>query len=50
MEYMIPIYQQLNINAERQQFPHTQLLTPNDDQFGLNMSWKLLKWLAFIMF
>jgi hypothetical protein len=31
------IYQQLNITAERQQFPHPQLLTPNDDQFGQNM-------------
>jgi hypothetical protein len=38
------------INAERQQFPHPQLLTPDDDQFGWNMSWKLLKWLAFIKF
>jgi hypothetical protein len=32
------IYQQLNINAERQQFPHAQLLTSDDDQFGWNMS------------
>jgi hypothetical protein len=31
------VYQQLNINAERQQFPHPQLLTPDDDQFGRNM-------------
>jgi hypothetical protein len=23
-------------------------LTPDDDHFGWNMSWKLLKWLAFI--
>jgi hypothetical protein len=28
------IYQQLNTNAERWQFPHTQLLTSDDDQFG----------------
>jgi hypothetical protein len=31
------IYQQLNINAKRQQLPHPQLLTPDDDQFGRNM-------------
>jgi hypothetical protein len=35
------LYQQLNINAERQQFPQPQLLIPDDDQFGRNMSWKL---------
>jgi hypothetical protein len=28
------IYPQLNIKAERQQFPHPQLFTPDDDQFG----------------
>jgi hypothetical protein len=28
------IYQQLNINAERQQVPQPQLLTPDDDQFN----------------
>jgi hypothetical protein len=44
------IYQQLNINSERRQFPHPQILTPDDDQFGRNMSWRLLKWLAFIKF
>jgi hypothetical protein len=44
------IYQQININAERQQFPQPQILTPDDNHFGRNMSWKLLKWLAFIMF
>jgi hypothetical protein len=26
-----------HINAERQQFPHPQLLTPDDDHFGRNM-------------
>jgi hypothetical protein len=30
--------QQLSINAERQQFPHPQLLTPDDDHIGRNMS------------
>jgi hypothetical protein len=25
------------INAERQQFPHPQLLTPDDDQLSRNM-------------
>jgi hypothetical protein len=31
------IYQQQSINAERQQFPHPQLLTPDDGNFGRNM-------------
>jgi hypothetical protein len=25
------IYQQININAERKQFPQSQILTPDDD-------------------
>jgi hypothetical protein len=32
------IYQQININAERQEFREPQLLTPDDDHFGRNMS------------
>jgi hypothetical protein len=32
------IYQQINIIAERQQFPQPELLTPDDDHFGRNMS------------
>jgi hypothetical protein len=35
-------------SAERQQFPHHNFLSPDNDQFGWNVSWKLLKWLAFI--
>jgi hypothetical protein len=30
------IHQQLSINAERQQFPYPQLLTPDDDGLGQN--------------
>jgi hypothetical protein len=31
-------YINISIDAGRQQFPHPQLLTPEDDHFGGNMS------------
>jgi hypothetical protein len=40
-----PTHQQLSINAEAQQFPGPQLLTP-DDYIGRNMLWKYVKWLT----
>jgi hypothetical protein len=41
------IYQQLSINAERRQFPHSQILTPDDDLFGRNISRKSFKVTSF---
>jgi hypothetical protein len=35
------MYKQPSIDAERQQFPHPQLLTPDDEHLGRNMSRKL---------
>jgi hypothetical protein len=32
------IHQQLSINTDRQQFPRSQQLTPDDDHFGRHMS------------
>jgi hypothetical protein len=32
------IHQQLSINAKRQLFPRPQILTPDDDHIGRNMS------------
>jgi hypothetical protein len=32
------IHPQISINAERQQFPNPQILTPDDDHIGRNMS------------
>jgi hypothetical protein len=34
---IVEAYINISINAERQQFPHPQLLTPEDDHFGRNM-------------
>jgi hypothetical protein len=32
------IYEQVSINAEKEQFIHAQILTSDDDNFGRNMS------------